>query len=176
MDLGALEPRASQSPALSFSAWRPKYGSEDRTAHVAYQSGSHEVTITLQQYISQEQSGEAVAAGNPLGRPGWRVMGRSRKDLSINESLISVNRAVIEGPAAQRQVVLFWYRVGGKHLANPYMVKILEAWSHLRRESPLSTRIYIAYPEDEGISELNVAQLFIDEALQDVELALDRLN
>ncbi len=109
-----------------------------------------QVAFYLGYHAGGPQSGPIHSPKHCLPGSGWYEVGTKRIELTVNETPISLVRAVYQNGGA-REMFLYWFQVKGTTLDNEYALKFAEvrnAILHNRRDAAF-VRISIPYETDE---------------------------
>ena len=83
---------------------------------------------TLVSYYERQTQGKTIhSPRNCLPGAGWEVMSAGARPVTVNGSVVTLNRYVIKNQASTA-VVYYWYQGRGRVVANEYTVK----WNLLR--------------------------------------------
>ncbi len=171
-------PASGWSAANPDWAWLPRHADADRTLAAHYTDASDVVGLYLHQHLQQQPGLELVQTGEPW-RPdadSWRVLSRTSVPVMLGKSgAVQVREATVRS-AQLRLLVWSWYRVDGKHTANPYLVKLWEARQQIFEGRREGTRLFLATPVKDGGSEQarERLQAFVGQHQAAIEQVLDR--
>ncbi|MEX1198496.1 MAG: exosortase A [Pseudohongiellaceae bacterium] len=160
-------------------AWHPAQPGADRELDQVYVASTSPEPVTvavhLRQYLQQRQGTELVDNNDPWrpDRTVWRVIERQRTGISLDRPADVDEARVVS--ARQHLLVWSWYHVDGRNTANPYLVKLLEARQQIVEGRRQGTRLFIATPMVEDISQArSVLQDFVNDNRAAIEASLDR--
>jgi EpsI family protein len=159
--------------------WRPQIIGADGQRHDFFvRDDGAPVSLFLYTYRTQRQGAELLNSQNKMSThedPLWTEKEQSQRVIRLADEAVAVNQSRLEARSGRRLLVWNWYRIGDHHTANPYLGKLMEAWSLLvagRRDGSL---IVVAAPyadrEDQAAESL---QAFVDAMLPAIDGALDQ--
>lgn len=158
--------------------WHPEQPGADRELDQVYVSGTSPepatVQIHLSQYLQQRQGAELVSGISPWppDSRAWQVVDQQRRRLDPGLPVEVAEARLVS--ARDNLLVWFWYRIDGHNTANPYMAKLLEARQRIVDGHRRGTRVFIATPMGEDITQArNVLQDFVDSSGATIEASLD---
>jgi exosortase A len=162
--------------------WQPRVVGADGQQRVFYQrEGQGDATVAglyLSVYRQQRQGSELVSSSNvmvPQEHPMWSDIAVVPMKLQLQHRRLSVEQHFLVSREGQRLLVWTWYRVAGRHMANPYAAKMLEAISRIVGSRGEGALIAVAAPYDERPEVAHEAlEAFIDAMLPAIDAEIDR--
>jgi exosortase A len=155
--------------------WRPHYEGATASMLGVYRNGEDRVAVYLAYYRNQRQGAELVGSQNVVAGnkdSPWSVVGAASRVESLGGRELDVRQSRLRS-AAGRLIVWDWYRIGERHLANPYVAKALLARDKLLGRGDDSAAIALATPYDtrpEPAAE--TLRLFVRDMLPAIDKAL----
>lgn len=111
-----------------FSAEERRVAGMTEYSSRVYFRGSAPVFATLVSYYERQTQGQTIhSPRNCLPGAGWEVMSAGTRPVTLNGTVVTLNRYVIKNQASTA-VVYYWYQGRGRVVANEYTVK----WNLLR--------------------------------------------
>lgn len=130
--------------------WRPHYEGATASVLAVYRNGERSVAVYLAHYRNQRQGAELVGSQNMLaggkGSP-WVIVGADSRLESLDGREVDLRQSRLRS-ASGRLIVWDWYRIGERHLGNPYVAKALLARDKLLGRGDDSGAIVLAAPYD----------------------------
>lgn len=163
----------------AFWDWRPNVIGADGERYEFYADGrGTPVGLYVGVYRTQRQGAELLTSQNQMvvqKHPIWSEKEQKLRPIRIPGEEIDVNQSRLASNREERLLVWSWYRIGNRHTANPYLGKVLEAFSRLSGQRRDGTLIAVAaaYDEQPEAAEMTL-QSFVDEMLPAVEQEIDR--
>jgi len=162
--------------------WQPRVVGADGQRRVFYQRDSLVETDVAGLYLSiyrrQRQGSELVSSANvmvPQKHPMWSDIALVPMNVEISDRRLSVKQHSLVSREGQRLLVWTWYRIAGRHMANPYMAKMMEAVSRLVGSRGEGALIAVAAPYGERPEIAHEAlQAFIEAMLPSIDAEIDR--
>jgi len=162
--------------------WQPRIVGADGQRRVFYRREGLEEADVAGLYISvyrrQRQGSELVSSDNvmvPQKHPKWSDTAVVPMKVEIAGRRLSVEQHFLVSRAGQRLLVWTWYRVAGRHMANPYAAKMMEAWSRLVGSRGEGALIAVAAPYGERPEVAHEAlKAFIEAMLPAIDAEIDR--
>ena len=130
--------------------WRPHYEGATASVLAAYRNGERSVVLYLAHYRNQRQNAELVSSQNLVAGgkdSAWSVVGAATRVESLDRRELELRQSRLRS-ATGRLVVWDWYRIGERHLGNPYVAKALLARDKLLGRGDDSAAIVLAAPYD----------------------------
>jgi EpsI family protein len=111
----------------------------------------------------------------PQKHPVWSDTAIVPMKVQIADRQLSVEQHSLVSREGQRLLVWTWYRVGGRHTANPYLAKVIEAISRLVGRGGEGALITVAAPyvERPEIAHETLTS-FIEAMLPAIDAEVDR--
>ena len=174
VELEAPAARAGWRPVEPFTDWKPHYVGMNGELIQAYESDLGRVGVYLAYYALQQQGAELVNSQNYMIRqkhPVWQNVGEAR--ISREGIPAHVVRTYLRS-VGQRLYIYHWYWLDGRHTANPWLAKMLEAGNRLVGRHPPAAGIVVFSPYEEGNADRaeRALQAFLDDMLPAVEASL----
>ena len=144
---GAAGWTLDSAPSLQ---WRPHYEGATASVLAVYRNGEDQVALYLAHYRNQRQGAELVGSQNVVagGKDSpWLVVGAASRVESLGGRELDLRQSRLRS-AAGRLIVWDWYRIGERHLGNPYVAKALLARDKLLGRGDDSAAIVLAAPYD----------------------------
>ena len=172
-----LEPpvaHAGWRPVEAFTDWKPHYVGMNGELVQAYESDVGKVGVYLAYYALQKQGAELVNSQNYMIRqkhPIWQNVGEAR--IGRDDIPEHVVRTYLRS-SRQRLYIYHWYWLDGRHTANPWLAKMVEAGNRLLGRHPPAAGIVLFTPYQEGDTDQaeQTMQAFLHDMLPSVEAAL----
>lgn len=160
--------------------WRPAQPGADRELDVLYRYGTQtEATVVglhLRQYLQQRQDVELVNSIQTVrpDRALWRLMSQQRLTIALDSGqTIELDESRVVSPR-NNLLIWYWYHIDDRNLANPYLVKILEAKQQLFEGRRRGTRMFIATPTGSDNEQARqVLTQFLNDHMADIEATVD---
>jgi exosortase A len=108
-------------------SWQPVFVNPDMRISRGYYSGKDFVQLDIAYYQTQRDGAEAISTNNRITNPyggDWKLINSthiSKDDMDFTESELKYSD--------EKLLVWSWYRVGEYETPNPYVAKLLEAYS-----------------------------------------------
>lgn len=132
------------------SDWTPHYLDMDTQLHVAYENtAGQRVGLYVAYYVPHQDRGKLISTQNVMvvqKHPTWQMprQGEIRlQDAPITEAIQAQLKSV-----TTRFLAWHWYWVAEHHMANPYLGKVLEAYSRLFGGDAPSAGVVVYAPYD----------------------------
>lgn len=151
----------------------------DRELDQVYAHGAADqpiiVGLHLRQYLQQQQGAELVDTFYSPWRPDpaiWRII-EEQRPLSNIDQPARVMEARVVSAHGSTLLIWSWYHIDGRHTANPYLVKILEAKQQILSGNRQGTRVFIATAVDQDRDQARqVLRDFINDLRPSIETSL----
>jgi len=162
------------------TSWEPMYLGATSEKKIFYKNGQYTVALFIKYYQTQEQDKELVNSENvllPRTHPTWKLTSEIGGIAKLNgtESTVSEGRLL----STQQELLAWrWYWIGGRHTANDYFAKLLEAKDKLLGHSGEEAAIILAVGTNSGdVSTGRLAlQQFVDDMLPSIEKSLTQAS
>jgi len=171
-------PKAAGSwqTAEAFTEWEPSYVRPDAAVKAFYRSGADTVGLYVMYYRHQRQGRELISSQNVLvpqsDRRGWKMPEEKPVQGRLHGESVAVLQGRVHSPD-QRLLTWRWNRISGRHTANDYFGKWLEAKDKLFGTTKDGAAVIVVTPYDEDVrSAAEVLQRFVDEMLPSIEVNL----
>ena len=106
--------------------WRPSIAGADVEFTETFQSGGQAVTLFVSLFANQRPGAEAVSSRTDFaGSAIWATSSLGRSRIKLDGRTMYVTRLALLAPRRTR-IVWYWYWIGGRFTANPYLAKLLE--------------------------------------------------
>jgi EpsI family protein len=159
-------------------SWRPHVVAPDGERHDFFaRDDGATVSLSLHTYRTQRQDAELLSSQNQMFSKDdtrWTEKEQTQRMIRLGGAEIAVKQSRLSSRSGVQLLVWSWYRIGDHHTANPYLGKLMEAWSLLlagRRDGSL---IAVAAPyADKADDAAATMQDFIETMLPSVEEALE---
>ena len=175
--LSVPEPAPPWTVAEPMTTWEPTYHGATSEQRVFYQDGQHKVAVFLKYYQTQEQGKELVNVQNmllPRTHPTWKMPGESLSSVKLGGNEVKVMQGSL---LSQQQQLLAWrwYWIGGRHTANDYLAKLLEAKDRFLGHAGEEAAIILAVDtQGDPSAGRAVLQNFVDTMLPSIEKSLSQ--
>ncbi len=176
----AAEPAPGWAVAEPAWNWQPRRRGSDRELIQFYRDEGRRVALYLEQYLLQREGAELVSgkAHQFVDEEGaWRIAGRGRGQLMLDDQSASSRGSLHLSDGNTRLQLWYWYRIGDRYTANPYMAKAWEALHAITFDRRDATLIIVATElgntEDARARAGDTLQRFVAEHLPAIEAALD---
>jgi EpsI family protein len=147
----------------------------DGSLFQGYRKADARVAIYLAVYRRQSQGAELINDRNFLvvqKDPVWDNVGQSRRLEPIGNGEVTVRETRVRS-RNQRLLIWDWYLVGGRHLSNPYHIKLLEGWSKLRGDPDHGVAVMLVTPTEERTEQAEkTLRAFAVDMIPSIEQAL----
>ena len=156
--------------------WRPYYEGAAASVLAVYRKGEHRVALYLAHYRNQRQGAELVSSQNLVaGRdPSASVLESRSQSVALGSAEVDVRQSRVRW-AGDRLLVWDWYRIGERHLGNPYLAKALLARDRLIGRGDESAAIVLAAPYDaRPDAAVETLRVFVHDMQVPIETALVR--
>ena len=160
-------------PLETLDNWKPLFQGADAQIHRVYtHDDGRRVHLFIAYYHQQRQGAELINSKNRLyDDESWSPMSAEPRSVSLkSNSVLSVHETRLRHLSDARRLVWHWYCVDGRETANPYVVKLLEVISRLRRGHQGSAVIAVAV--DYGNLRSDEAQTLLGEFLETMAQAI----
>ncbi|CAG1022469.1 hypothetical protein MTYM_01747 [Methylococcales bacterium] len=179
MNFAKLEVPKPASPwaiAEPMTEWEPTYHGATSEQRVFYQDGQHKVAVFLKYYRIQEQGKELVNSRNSLqpSTGAWKMPEEGLSNINLGGEEVKVLQGSLQ--SQQQQLLTWrWYWIGGKHTANDYLAKFLEAKDKLLGHAGDEAAIILAVDTQGDMSTGRIVlQNFVDTMLPAIEKSLNQ--
>lgn len=137
----------------SYWDWRPQIAGADGSLYAFYRKADAPNPVPVGLYVgvyrTQRQGAEIVNRNNRMvaeRHPVWGDTLVTSEVADIDSRSLSVEQHQLSSRHGQRLLVWTWYLVGGRHVADPYLAKLLEAKSRLTGNRGEGALIAVAAP------------------------------
>jgi EpsI family protein len=129
--------------------WSPIFTGADRTLLRSYVKNGQRVDIFLAYYTRERQGAELISTENRLAdEKRWSRASSHAVSVRVDGTETSAIVTRIRDRSRGR-LVLYWYWIGGRFTANPYVAKALQALDRLRGGSPAAAVALSAVYDDQ---------------------------
>jgi exosortase A len=173
-----------RSDSTSVWDWRPRIvGADGERYDFFVNDQGTPVGLYLGVYRTQRQGAELLTSQNvmaPQPETGndfvpWSEKENASRRIRLYGDGTKADQTRLGSRNEERLLVWSWYRVGGRHTANPYLGKVLEASSRLFGKRRDGSLIAIATPYEEKLAEAEeTLQDFVDQMFPSIDQELNR--
>lgn len=129
----AAPPLPWHTTPLLAEDWKVLHRGEPQKIALRYANGSHAVTLQLFWYRQQRKGAELLTpVRRPLlaAGPNWQDISSSPREIVVNGRTLPLRQTVVQ--AAHTSLLTWrWYRVNGRNISSPQLLKLLHAKSIL---------------------------------------------
>lgn len=122
-DLMPPEVAGYQSTYSPEPLWQIEFQGPDSVHYAVYRRDQEEYHVATVNYRTQEQGKELIYYANSAFDPGLIQIGRGTGE--------GFTYVLVKDRAERRNVITYWYRVGGVQTNNKYMAKALDVFAQL---------------------------------------------
>lgn len=176
--LSVPQPSPPWTIAEPMTTWEPIYLGATSERRVFYTDGQHRVAVFLKYYHTQEQGKELVNIQNmllPRTHPTWKMPGEYLTSVNLGGNEVKV----LQGSLLSQQQKLLtwrWYWIGGRHTANDYFAKLLEARDRFLGHAGEEAAIILAVDsQGDPTASKSALQSFVDAMLPSIEQSLNQV-
>jgi len=179
-DLAVPEPASpwifSEQP---MTRWEPAYHGSAAETQASYQFGPSKVGVFLKYYQGQTQGKELVNSQNlllPNKDTTWKMPSEGLSSIKLKGKEMKVMQGTLR--SAQQQLLTWrWYWVGGRHTANDYLAKLLEAKGKFLGQAGEGAAIILVADFNGDVSVGRaVLQEFVDAMVPSIEKTLEKAS
>jgi EpsI family protein len=176
-----LEPPAPQGgwhlSQVTLPDWQPVFQRPSGTLKAAYEREGRTVGVFIAFYSNEKQDATLVTSQNVMviqKDKVWQRRGETMVHLVVEEGRIPARRTLLRSVQASL-VALDWYWIGGIHLTNPYLAKLVKVKERLIGSSLEEAGVVVYTPvisDDDGPAADRVLTAFVADMLPSIDATL----
>ena len=125
--------------------WQPEFANADKTVHDSYvDTDGATVDLNIGYYAFERDGAEAVTNLHKFGDDDhWRLIGTASADIDLAGQTVRATQLSLAGTQT-KELVWYWYWIGGEMTGNPFYAKVLKAKALLVSRNPSAAVIAVS--------------------------------